>query len=92
MTASDAYVGATGNVALLMGFWGEAYPWGLQFISPKDVATFVPAAIALFALIGIGAVVALRRRRSRLAAVLLIIFAALAWIFSMGAAGIFSSP
>jgi hypothetical protein len=89
MTASDQYVGATGNVALLMGFWGEAYPWGKQFISPKDVSTFVPAAIVVFSLIGVGAVVSVRRRASRKAAIVLIIFAGLAWIFSMGAAGIF---
>ena len=86
MTAPDEYLGTIGNVALLFGFWGEAYPWSLKFISPKDVVKFVPAALALLALIAIGAVASLRTRTSRRVAMLIALFAALALVFSVGVA------
>jgi hypothetical protein len=56
-TAGDPKIGTLGNVAVLHGFWGEAYPfWRNQFIIPKDhTASLVGfGIIGVLVLIGLG--------------------------------------
>jgi hypothetical protein len=86
-TSSQSLLGATGNVLMLYGFWGEAYPWMQNFLSPKDLPeVFLPALIALSAIIFIGVVKILRAREERARGVILIFIGTIAFIFSVGLA------
>lgn len=78
---------ATGNVAMLYGFWGESYPWMQSLLSPKDAPlVFVPALLAIFGVIITGAVSLFRQNAMRWDLIALLTIAVAAFIFSVGLA------
>ena len=88
-TSADPVVfgNATGNVAMLYGFWGESYPWMQSLRSPKDTLTvFLPSLLALTIVIVVGGVALARKRSERFRALLLLAIGAAAFVFSVGLA------
>src|SRR3989344_304316 len=89
MTSADYVVfgNATANVVMLYGFWGESYPWMQSLLSPKDtLLVFIPALLALAAIIVTGAITLLRRSETRPRAIALVAIGAAALVFSVGLA------
>ena len=96
-TSVDPTFGASANVLMLYGFWGESYPWMQGLPSPKDMPpVLIPSLLALSIVIVVGAVMSVRAReaRSRLpaeasakdGALALLGIAIAAFVFSLGLA------
>lgn len=83
-TASDPYLGTSGNVAALYGFWGEHEMWSTYFSWPKDNWFWGIAGVALAAVILLGVWRALHERSIRLIAGWLLCAGILSLIFSVG--------
>ena len=90
-TSIDASVGASANVLMLFGFWGESYPWMQTLLSPKDIPlVFIPTLLALAVVIVTGIAMSMRALQSRTRAILLFSIAVLAFVFSLGLAPSFA--
>jgi hypothetical protein len=90
-TSVDPVVGASGNVLMLFGFWGESYPWMQTLLSPKDLPlVFISALLALSAVVCAGIAMSIRAGRVRARALLLIGIALVSFIFSLGLAPSFA--
>lgn len=79
------------NILVLGGFWAEDMLWRYDFVWPQDTVVFWISALAMLALVCVGAYRQMRNTETRFASILLVACTGAVYLLAFGACGNYAS-